>query len=273
MKTFQWPLRAFLFFAFIQLVSCTKNFDTSATDSISLETSTDATVANESGCKLRRILHPSAYNGETLVSRVFTYNASGNPVSLVYTSGYPTANYYFTYDKKNRLRELLISFQKDDYDLFTELHRYGFGSNDQIVTDTVLRPDFDAGTDELIPYQIIGLTYDSQGRIVKENIRDLQTGTIRNPTYTYDIRGNLAVKGWKSSGYDNKVSIFRAHPLFQFIHRNYSKNNALPEAKYNSKGLPLAVTHLNDEFFGADAVDDESNINHVGIVKAVYDCE
>lgn len=98
---------------------------------------------------------------------------------------------------------------------------------------------------------------------MKENIRDVLNGTINNPTYTYDARGNLAVKGWKSSSYDNKVSIFRAHPIFQFIHRNYSMNNAGLEAKYNSRGLPLAVEHLNDHFFGATGY----------ILKAMYDCQ
>jgi hypothetical protein len=222
MKKFQWPLRAFLFLGLLQFISCTKNVDTPATDSTSLETSNDGTVASEfSSCKLRRILHPSAYttsNGETLVSRLFTYNAAGNPYSLVYTSGFPTPNYYFTYDKKNRLRELLISFQQNSYDLFTQLHRYGFDNNNVIITDTLLRPDFDGNSGKLIPYQIMALTYDSQGRIIKESIKDLQTGTTRNPTYTYDSRGNLAVKGWKSQGTIIKsASSARIHYSSSFI--------------------------------------------------------
>ena len=84
----------------------------------------------------------------------------------------------------------------------------------------------------------------------------------RNPTYTYDARGNLAVAGWKSSSYDNKPSIFRTHPVFQFIHRNYSKNNSSVQAKYNSKGLPLAVVPGNDTFFELK-----------NVTKAIYDCQ
>jgi hypothetical protein len=86
----------------------------------------------------------------------------------------------------------------------------------------------------------------------------------RNPTYTYDARGNLGVNGWKSSSYDNKVSIFRAHPVFQFIFRNYSKNNAAVQAKYNSKGLPLSMNPANDVFFNSAAA---------VITKAIYDCQ
>jgi hypothetical protein len=277
MKTLQWPLRAFLFVGLMQLISCAKTVDTVTNDSLSLETSSDATVANEfAGCKLRRIVHENSFNNETSVSCLFSYNSVGNPYSLVHTSGYATLNYYFYYDKKNRLREFLINFSEDrkNKNEYTELHRYGCDNNDVIVTDTVLVPDWEGDPEAFVTIKTMRLTYDSQGRIVKETIR-YPNGTTRNPTYTYDNRGNLAVPGWKSSGYDNKVSIFRAHPLFQFIHRNYSRNNALPEAQYNSKGLPLAVRHLNDTFFGADRIDPNRPPNPLGIggiTRAIYDC-
>lgn len=279
MKTFQWPLRAFLFVGLLQLVSCTKTVDTVTNDSVSLETSSDATVANEfSNCKLRRIVHENSFNNETSVNCLFTYNSAGNPYTLVHTSGYATPNYYFYYDKKNRLRELRIAHHLEGNDEYTELHRYGYDNNDVIVVDTLLHPRADEADTviQLGVHKIIRLTYDSQGRIVKENIRDVLYGTTSNPTYTYDARGNLGVPGWKSSGYDNKVSIFRAHPLFQFIFRNYSRNNALPEAKYNSRGLPLAVRQLNDSFFGAYRIDPNRPPNPLGIggiTKAIYDCQ
>jgi hypothetical protein len=283
MKSFQWPLRALFFVGLLQLISCTKNVDSVQPDAIGIETSSDATAAFEfSDCKLRRIVHENPFVSESTVNCLFTYNSAGNPVSVIKTdplvvptSGYHTLNYYFRYDKKNRLRELLIAFGEDRRDEYTELHRYGYDNNDVIVIDTVLHPDWETGgLEDWIAYKTIGLTYDSQGRIIKETIKDLVNGTTRNPTYTYDNRGNLGVIGWKSSGYDHKVSIFRAHPIFQFVHRNYSRNNALPEASYNSKGLPRSVRHLNDDFFGAYRVNPNSPANPLGgIIKAMYDCQ
>lgn len=277
MKTLHWPLRAFIFVCLVQIISCTKSIDKISNDSVSLETSSDATLVPSYGnCKLRRIVFITALNPESTVNMLFTYNAAGNPYSVVGTSGYHIPNYYFYYDKKNRLRELRIAHNLEGNDEYTELHRYGYDNNDVIVVDTVLHPRADESDTvvQLGVHKIIRLTYDSQGRIVKENIRDVLTGAINNPTYTYDSRGNLAVKGWKSSSYDNKVSIFRSHPVFQFIHRNYSMNNGGVEAKYNSKGLPLAVELLNDDFFGATGYTTRDIPYPLeGIIKAIYDCE
>ncbi len=58
---------------------------------------------------------------------------------------------------------------------------------------------------------------------------------------------------------------FRAHPLFQFIHRNYSKNNAAPQSKYNAKGFPLSNNPTNDAFFNAQP----NNGLGSGISKAI----
>jgi hypothetical protein len=273
MKTFQWPLRVFVFIALIQLVSCTKTADTVRNDSVNLETSSDATLASEfSTCKLRRIYHEFEDLG-SLSNGLFTYNAAGNPYTLIYT--HPDQNppdYFFYYDKKNRLTKLIRTFEEGvsagEYHIE---HRYGYNDSNVAIVDSLFSQWQSL---DITLRSITHFTYDSQGRIIKETIKDLKTGTTRNPTYTYDNRGNLAVPGWKSSGYDNKVSIFRAHPLFQFIHRNYSRNNALPEAKYNSKGLPLAVKNLNDSFFDAILSTSNNTLHPAGgIVRAVYDCQ
>lgn len=277
MKTFQWLLRAFLLVCLSQIISCTKSIDKISNDTVGLETSSDATLVPSYGnCKLRRIYHISEYNPETTVNMLFTYNAAGNPYSVTRSSGDDALNYYFYYDKKNRLRELRIAHNLEGNDEYTESHRYGYDNNDVVVVDTVLHPSVakSDGVLQLGVHKIIRLTYDSHGRIVKENIKDVLNGTTKNPTYTYDARGNLAVVGWKSSSYDNKVSIFRSHPLFQFIHRNYSMNNGGVEAKYNSKGLPLTAEHLNDNFFGAVGYTTRDIPYPLeGISKAVYDCQ
>jgi hypothetical protein len=244
MKTLHWPVRAFLFIGVLQLVSCTKSIDTVSKDSITLETSNDLTfpVVNEfADCKLRNIIDDWGISAITYTN--------GNPISVLYKNGGATGfpEYYFYYDRQGRLKEL---FQ----DGFPEArHRYGYDANNRIVTDTLTHFP---SSPEISDIYVSTFTYDNQGRIIKENIRNLYyhgepLKPTRNPTYTYDNRGNLAVAGWKSSSYDNKVSIFRSHPVFQFIFRNYSRNNAAPEAKYNSKGLPTSIQNLNDIFFNS----------------------
>lgn len=283
MKTFQWPLRAFLFVGLLQIASCTKNVENVTTDSVTAEVSNDLSfpTTNEfSNCKLRRVVYENPFVGQSTVNMLFTYNAQGNPLSLVKTSGdYNTTNFYFYYDSKKRLTGLLENHDQSNWSEYTLLHRYGYDENNRITSDTLLGL-WREPWQELTPRAITLLNYDSQGRIIKENIRDFWSGTTGNPTYTYDVRGNLAVANWKSSWYDNKVSIFRSHPVLQFIHRNYSRNNAVPDPNpfpamtYNSIGLPLAVRNLNDQFFDAYRTNYPGTQSPLrGIIKAIYDCQ
>lgn len=253
----------------VQVLSCSKAIEPSE-GSIGVQTSNDLTfpVTNEfADCKLRTIVHADPYIDEfPPVTGVFTYH-NGNPISLVYNHG-SGLNHYFFYDKLNRLREYQVTIAPH---VVTEepWHRYGYNSKNQIVVDTTLFLYGRKENGELIigRMHVSTLTYDTLGRIIKESIRDV-TGSnpVRNPTYTYDVRGNLGVLGWKSSSYDNKVSLFRSHPVFQFIHRNYSRNNAAPQPQYNSKGLPLSMTPSNDHFFNAYTYNG-------GVTKIYYDCK
>lgn len=257
MKTIYWPVRALLFVILLQVVSCTKTTN----DSVSVETSSDATLVPSYGdCKLRRVHQDFGGDPNSVkVSGLFTYNSAGNPISVIYThNGTGNPNHYFIYDKQNRLREHQLRYS----DFVVERHLYGYNAQNQIVKDTMTNRE--AGGYFV---NISTLEYDNAGRIIKETIvNTVNEGApirpTRRPTYTYDNRGNLAVAGWKSSSYDNKVSVFRSHPVFQFIHRNYSMNNAAPQAKYNSKGLPLSVNPGNDAFFNA-----------VTTYVVVYDCQ
>jgi hypothetical protein len=274
-KKLLWPVRAFIFVALLQTISCTKTVDTVTNESVTLESSSNATLANEfSNCKLRYIIHEDDIDGE-LVTGVFTYNA-GNPLSLIYEErpGWSSQrNHYFFYDKSNRLREYRNGYGPNDPGEAI-WHRYGYNSNNQIIVDSTIVPG-QVYEGYIIPdkvWKISKLTYDAQGRVVKEVIKDVIAGTTRYPTYTYDIRGNIGVLGWKSSSYDNKVSIFRSHPVFQFIHRNYSMNNAAPQPKYNSKGFPLSFRPSNDAFF--NSVPSNNTWGYIGgIERIIYDCK
>lgn len=266
MNRFTGPVLAFLAMGgLLLLISCTKTIDTSK-DSIGLTTSDDLTfpTTNEfANCKLRRIYQAYPDN-VSVITGVFTYNPAGNPVSLIYNH-YDVADHTFTYDKLGRMR-----YYNAIGDFEFEKHAYSYDAGNRVLTDTLSRGWNSVGRVDQV--YISTFTYDTQGRIIKENIRNtLNTSPegqvvplepTRNPTFTYDARGNLAVAGWKSSSYDNKPSIFRTHPVFQFIHRNYSKNNSSVQAKYNSKGLPLAVVPGNDTFFELK-----------NVTKAIYDCQ
>jgi hypothetical protein len=280
MKTIQWPLRAFLFLGLFQVVSCTKSFDTASDASVTLETSSDVTISPEfANCKLRKIIHPDDIDGAP-VTGLFTYNAAGNPYSLTYLERPDRGhgrNHYFLYDKLNRLREYRIGYSPTD-PVEATWHRYGYNSNNQIIVDSTISPgysyEFEGKTYDYPEriWKVSTLTYDVQGRVIKEVIKDLLAGTTKYPTYTYDSRGNIAVAGWKSSSYDNKVSMFRAHPVFQFIHRNYSMNNAAPQPKYNSKGFPLSFKPSNDAFFNSVPTNNTWGLIG-GIDRIVYDCQ
>lgn len=260
----------------LSAASCTKNVGTSSNDSASVETSDNLTfpVTNEfSGCKLRRVSlkHP---NADSYINGLFTYNSAGNPFSVVFKDAtdaeepYIYPGYYFTYDKQGRLKGLHVRRIDDD-----TWHSYAYDANNRIIADTAKEGYGTYVGDYIIQIFVSTFTYDAQGRIIKETIKNTVNypydgpaeplTPTRNPTFTYDARGNLGVNGWKSSSYDNKVSIFRSHPVFQFVFRNYSKNNSSVQSKYNSKGLPLSVTPGNDPFF----------FYYTTVAKAIYDCQ
>ncbi len=199
------------------------------------------------------------------IKGTFVYHPDGLPAQLTYQNS-TLPNYYFVYDDKRRLRELQETYRRNAAgDVLW--HRYGYNNFNQIVVDTLLNfTSFDPASAH--PRIIATFTYDTQGRVKSEVRKEYDGSSEETILYNYDSRGNLIVAGWPSSSYDNKVSIFRAHSLFQFIHRNYSKNNAAPPSRYNSKGLPLSNNPMNHRFFNA-----YPNVaDQTAITKINYDC-
>src|SRR5687767_9585526 len=113
MKTFQWPLRAFLFVCLLQFVSCTKTINSSE-ESITTSQSSDITfpVTNEfANCKLRRVYFELPLSGTSPFDTVpgyglFSYNSAGNPYSLLFRdAAYNNVvarapSYFFIYDNQ-----------------------------------------------------------------------------------------------------------------------------------------------------------------------------
>ncbi|MBL7697779.1 MAG: hypothetical protein JNK79_06455 [Chitinophagaceae bacterium] len=210
---------------------------------------------------MRRIYTYYGGTTQTSVSGVFTYNSKGNPVSLLYNFvGTGNYNHYFLYNPDGSLK--VWTTNPDLNGFATERHFYKYNSAGVCIQDSALyNPAGYAST------YVSTFVYDNQGRIIKETIKNIlnEGGPLyptRNPTFTYDSRGNLAVAGWKSSWYDYKINPLRQNKVFQFIFRNWSQNNPAVQPKYNSKGLPLSMLPYNDMFFNAD---------HAW--KVIYDCD
>jgi hypothetical protein len=262
MKTFSWSYRMAIGLSLIQLFSCQKNMKSSE-ETLTFQTSSEAVIYNEfNDCKLRTITHKNGGVNVPTVKGTFVYHPDGLPDRLTYDwAGTGNPNYFFIYDNKRRLRELRLSVE---INITTGYfwHKYGYNNLNQIILDTLYHPEFPTHT------TISQITYDNQNRVSGETIRNLHGDVTKTITYNYDSRGNLVVNGWLSSYYDNNISIFRTHPLFQFIHRNYSRNNAAAQAKYNYNGLPLSNNPSNDAFFNADP-----EFIGQGVTKATYDCE
>lgn len=248
--------RLLLIVTLMNFLSCNKADDTS---SLTLSSSDDAEV-DLSTCKMRRIY--TYYGGTTTLSvtGLFTYNSKGNPFSLVFDNpGTGNPNYYFFWNANGTLRSL--GHNASESGMTHQRHNYKYNSVGVCIQDSVTYIEGDT------IINVSTFVYDPGGRIVKETIRNLKNAgaplmPVRNPTFTYDARGNLAVAGWRSSWYDTKINPLRQNKILQFIHRNWSRNNAQVEPKYNSRGLPLVMTSGNDVFFNAD---------HAW--KIIYDCQ
>jgi len=243
----------------IFIAGCVKETSLHDATSFSQTVSSNATTPDLSKCKIRRIYQ--LYLPSTRSTALFTYNSAGNPYSVVYTpGGTGVHDHYFFYDAMNRLKEyrLMWAFYLD------EVHYYRHNDQNQIVIDSAIYSD---ANDSYPLVNVSTLGYDALGRVVKETIVNIKNGNeplkpTRRPTFTYDARGNLAVAGWKSSSYDFKINPLRQNSVFQFIMRNYSMNNAAPQVKYNSIGLPLSMNPTNDVFF-----------NSMPTEQVVYDCQ
>lgn len=239
----------------LTFASCMKE---DISSSISQTISSEATI-DLSKCKIRRMYQPvSEY---TVFDALFTYNHAGNPFSVLYkNSGTGLADHFFFYDAQNRLSRYELRWAG----YLHEIHYYKSNAQGRIIYDSATYSDANGAYPRT---DISTFEYDAQGRIVKEIIVNVRLDNkpllpTRRPTFTYDSRGNLAVKGWKSSSYDYKINPLRQNAVFQFIHRNYSMNNAAVQAKYNSMGLPLSMNPTNDFFF-----------NSTTASKVIYDCQ
>jgi hypothetical protein len=147
----------------------------------------------------------------------------------------------YTYDHLDRL----VS-ENSDWVYSQPLVFYAYeGDSKKPVRDTIPR----------IFGQVIveDFDYDPQGRIIKivnRTISQWDTDTEVYPTlefrFYYDLRGNRqedpANPGYTGLiVYSDKPSLYSLHPVWQIVHKDFSRNSVLYAETYNDKGLPLTI--------------------------------
>jgi YD repeat-containing protein len=170
----------------------------------------------------------------------FTYNALGNPVSIIHQTNFGD-NLFFKYDHANRLTDFIAMYggaaQGGD-----EWHKYTYDPHNttRVIVDTTYI-EFQSDNNKITSYEFTQLTtfkYDAQNRISQT------TKTVEGDTtvtaYNYDSHGNLEGSGLV---YDSKINVHRTNKLWMFLDKDYSINNQIDNGTYtyDQGNLPVKM--------------------------------
>jgi hypothetical protein len=193
-----------------------------------------------------------------------TYNAKGNPVEIKPADFSNTFGYisWFTYDKKDRL----IDYRLDVFHSLTDTgiinaHHYYYAPNGRMIVDSEyqLPPANPVGQES--PGRIDRLSLDAEGRVIKDSTVYYSGNTLIVQEifdYIYNAKGNLTYVvdevynffNATYSTYDDKVNWQQTSNTWQFINRDYSRNNVLNPAfqitGYNAFSLPKQFVYTPD---------------------------
>lgn len=223
------------------------------------------------------------------------YNDKGNPVVLNYNmqvlAPVPDKfSVYYKYDSKNRLIEVdpaIVDPVQMELESLTPVlpHKFVYEGNSQLpIRDSILSDTF-FGISEGIAYKVYtvkveDLYYDSHGRINRVVSRREFRNTLYSQVeyfnqeikFSYDSKGNRQVvdNGYGTTppavSYNNKPSLFSLHPVWQLVHKNWSKNAAAePVQTYNNYGLPTRANLNESRFLQVRSLNDANpflNINY-----------
>jgi hypothetical protein len=196
----------------------------------SLENKPNAEVSE---CKIRQVSYQIATRNDVLQ---FTYNSSGNPVTIKRLlgahTGYP--NFVFKYNEKDMMTELIGTYETNTVAEFW--HKYFYDNKDNIVVDSAyIFPRIENGFPEnSYIQQATYFTYDNKRRIIKDSTAFSGSTPPVVHTYTYDADGNKT-----GSIYDDKININRTNKIWMFLNKDYSINNPFKADSYNTFGLPV----------------------------------
>jgi len=165
------------------------------------------------------------------------YDQYENPTAV--TTPLPTTGHpyrIFRYDGWHRLREYIGDYGNGFFEFW---HRYGFDNNGRIGVDTnYVFGKLGENPTEYFDRRISKIEYDSQGRIIKVTTTSMVNPTPMVETYSYDSNGNLIVPGVT---YDNKTNLNTTNDIWQFLNRDYSRNNPFMADAYNGANLPTVI--------------------------------
>jgi len=218
-----------------------------------------------------------------------SYNAHGNPISMVVDSINPNAtsalNFYYRYDSSKRLSEQIVAgLLSSGASIW---HKYVYAQPDFII-DTVLRfnvedPSSLPGTNGPTPsspqayyYTIAGYTLDTYGRVVKvwsiPNDPSQPSTVVR--TWSYDASGDRVLSN-PGYAYDDKVNPYLTNTVWQFLNLDYSIHNVIRTDSsytnvYNEYGLPVDLQNLLD--FTEPVI--LFGVNNLGLgIRISYSCD
>ncbi len=192
-------------------------------------------------CAIKEFAYKGLFlNADTLR---FAYNGAGNPVSVIRRvprTGAP--NFFFQYDKKNRLTDLVGSYGPTVHDVLEIWNIYFYDAAGRIVKDSVyFFPEIVDGhptAGEFGSAWVILYEYDTKDRVSKTSAV-FSPDFSQDETFSYDAAGNRT-----GDTYDNKVNFHQTNKIWMFLDRDYSVNNPVTKASYtyNSAGLPATVS-------------------------------
>lgn len=226
-------------------------------------------------CQIIKLKGDILFNDSILIS----YNNKGNPVSMIRTNvGTGAPNYFFRYDKKNRLTDIIGAYS-DNLEFETWHHYVYTGTKSLPVTDTVYTFGI-IGTGPLPATVFYGVrytdfSYDSYGRIIKAIEVEIKPNPgTKQYAYYYNAAGNLraiattypeGVDSVNITAYDNKINLHQTNAIWQLIDRDYSVNNPFTAVAYNSSGLPTVIG-------GKESVGNFLDYSFTGELEVFYDC-
>jgi hypothetical protein len=206
---------------------------------------------------------------ETVNRTEIHYNNEGNPAMITYFAEWlpeGKATEKFVYDSLGRL--IL-------HEPFIEM-----GNKRVYVYEGGSRfPLRDTATDFLGKKYVETFKTDAKGRIIEEEIRWIYTPPEIEDDFIfetevhrfyYDVHGNRQANPFdypwhKTIRYSDKPSLYSLHPVWQLIHRDYSRNGIFNVNHANENGLP--VTFKADEFAYWQPFFDMNQNSEI-----VYDC-
>jgi hypothetical protein len=206
-----------------------------------------------SGCRIKTIT--TASGAQVNTARI-QYSSNGLPAAVEYEMHdvpfdyTETYTFHYVYDHLGRL----VS-ETSDWVYGDNLVFYAYEGDSKLpVRDTIKA---------LYVSYVEDLEYDTKGRIIKKTLRDFEFVIPEdNPgphpdevyQYYYDLRGNRQehMSNPDYPGiiqYSDKPSLYSLHPVWQLIHKNYSKNSVPFGETFNNRDLPLTIKKSGVPYF------------------------